>query len=101
MLPAYLIGEITDYSVPAHVVDFRKVRQVLLRRGLFETNMRYYYKFAAWYALLFNSALWLSLCTESAWSRLLGAAVMGIFWQQLAGLGHDLGHSGVTHVFQT
>merc|ERR1719247_2916746 len=24
---------------------------------------------------------------------------MGIFWQQLAGLGHDLGHSGVTHNF--
>merc|ERR1719389_607213 len=28
-----------------------------------------------------------------------GAAVLGIFWQQLAGIGHDLGHSGVTHDF--
>jgi len=26
---------------------------------------------------------------------MLGAALMGVFWQQLAGIGHDLGHSGV------
>lgn len=25
--------------------------------------------------------------------------VMGIFWQQLAGIGHDMGHSGITHNF--
>jgi delta8-fatty-acid desaturase len=24
---------------------------------------------------------------------------MGLFWQQLAGVGHDLGHTGVTHIF--
>ena len=30
---------------------------------------------------------------------MVGAAIMGVFWQQLAGLGHDLGHSGVTHDF--
>jgi len=30
---------------------------------------------------------------------MFGAAVMGIFWQQAAGLGHDLGHSGVSHDF--
>jgi len=101
MLPAYLVGEITDYAVPAHVVDFRQVRQELLRRGLFETNMRYYYKFATWYAFLFTFALWLSLCTDSVAARLLGAAVMGLFWQQLAGFGHDSGHSGVTHNFHT
>jgi len=30
-----------------------------------------------------------------------GAALMGVCWQQMAGLGHDLGHSGVTHDFHT
>ena len=25
--------------------------------------------------------------------------VMGLFWQQLAGIGHDMGHSGITHNF--
>ena len=30
---------------------------------------------------------------------MLGAALIGVFWQQLAGIGHDLGHSGVTHDF--
>ena len=30
---------------------------------------------------------------------MVGAACMGIFWQQLAGIGHDLGHSGISHDF--
>jgi len=99
MLPAYYVGEVSDYSVYPHVADFRKIRQELLRRGLFETDMRFYGKMAAWLATLFVTALWLSTSTGASSTRMAGAAVMGIFWQQLAGIGHDLGHSGVTHVF--
>tara|TARA_B110000208_G_C11769660_1_gene429874 strand:+ start:1156 stop:1761 length:606 start_codon:yes stop_codon:yes gene_type:complete len=67
--------------------------------------------FSAWFALLFLGALYLTLlpgaeaAAESGGggtmaAHLAGAAVMGIFWQQLAGLGHDLGHSGVSHRFR-
>ena len=35
----------------------------------------------------------------STMAHMVGAACMGVFWQQLAGIGHDLGHSGVTHNF--
>jgi cytochrome b involved in lipid metabolism len=104
MLPSFLVGEATNVIVYDHVADFRKARQEMLRRGLFETDMRYYAKMSCWYAFLFLSALCLSLGYVGgggAAARLLGAAVMGIFWQQLAGLGHDLGHSGVTHNFHT
>mmetsp|Transcript_69868 Transcript_69868/g.195841 ORF Transcript_69868/g.195841 Transcript_69868/m.195841 type:complete len:524 (-) Transcript_69868:102-1673(-) len=100
MLPAFLIGEASDYKegICPHVMDFRAVRQELLRRGLFETDPRFYAKMGTWYVFLFSSALHLSLYGQ--WStRLAGAVLMGVFWQQLAGLGHDLGHSGVTHVF--
>ena len=31
-----------------HVADFRRIRQELLRRGLFETDMGYYAKMFAW-----------------------------------------------------
>jgi len=99
MLPCYLVGEVSDFIVPPHVVDFQKIRQELLQRGLFETNMKFYLKMSAWYAFLFFTALLLSLYSETCAGRMLGAAVMGICWQQLSGTGHDLGHSGVTHVF--
>ena len=54
---------------------------------------------AAWHAFVWLGALYLSLGGASCATRMAGAAAMGVFWQQLAGIGHDLGHSGVTHSF--
>lgn len=99
MLPAFLVGEVCDCKVYPHVADFRRIRQELLRRGLFRTNMRFYGKMATWLASLFGGALWLTLGCTSFMAHMAGGAMMGLFWQQLAGIGHDLGHSGVTHVF--
>merc|ERR1711968_129788 len=105
MLPKYIVGEVVDVEVPEHVKDFRKVRQELLRRGLFETDYRYYFRHGCWLGFLFTGAvcltLWPSDSSHELAIRLTGASMMGIFWQQLAGLGHDLGHSGVTHDFHT
>lgn len=98
-LPAMLVGEVTDYEVYPHVADFRAVRQELLRKGLFETDIRSYAKLGAFIATLFFLAIGCSMHGTSTATRLLGAVFLGLFWQQLAGIGHDLGHSGVTHVF--
>mmetsp|Transcript_8631 Transcript_8631/g.18948 ORF Transcript_8631/g.18948 Transcript_8631/m.18948 type:complete len:559 (-) Transcript_8631:291-1967(-) len=99
MLPAFLKGECVDVKVPEHVKDFRAVRQELLRRGLFETDMRFYLKMGTWLAFLLSFALYLTLACTSIAAHMSGAVVLGVFWQQLAGVGHDLGHSGVTHKF--
>lgn len=99
LLPPMLIGEATDVTVPPHVQDFREVRQELLRRGLFETDMRFYAKMGAWLLSLFLLSLYLSIGCTSTRSHMLGAAVMGLFWQQLAGIGHDMGHSAISHNF--
>ena len=50
MLPAFLIGEMAEGEIAVwpHVADFRRIRQELLRRGLFETDMGYYAKMFAW-----------------------------------------------------
>ena len=103
MLPAMLVGEMAagEIVVWPHVADFRRVRQELLRRGLFETDMRFYAKMFCWIMLLFTCALYLSLGSQSTTARMVGAGVMGIFWQQLAGIGHDIGHSAITHSFHT
>ena len=99
LLPQCLVGEVTGIEVYPHVADFRKIRQELLRRGLFQTDYRFYAQHACWLATLLCGALYLSLGCASCTAHMVGAAVMGIFWQQLAGIGHDLGHSGVTHNF--
>ena len=89
-------GEIVVWP---HVADFRRIRQELLRRGLFETSMGYYAKMAAWHVFMWLGALYLSLRGASCAMRMAGATAMGVFWQQSVGIGHDLGHSGVTHSF--
>jgi delta8-fatty-acid desaturase len=104
MLSTYLIGECTDVVVYPHVADFRAARQQMLEDGLFQTDYTWYAKLGVWLAGLFFSSLGLSLGLiggGSTFARMVGAAIMGVFWQQLAGLGHDLGHSAVTHDFHT
>lgn len=55
----------------------------------------------AWLTLLWVGGLYTSLALDTCIAHMFGAALIGIFWQQLAGIGHDLGHSGVTHNFYT
>lgn len=101
MLPAFLIGQIApgEITVPPHLKEFRDLREEMVQLGLFETSGRYYRNVCIWCALLLASSLYLSLGFSTAWSHMCGAALMGIFWQQVAGLGHDLGHSSVTQSF--
>ena len=97
-----IVGEVTDCVV--YLTSPTSARRWRCSAAGCETDYRYYAKHGCWLAFLFTSALGLSLGSigsGSAAMRMLGAAVMGICWQQMAGLGHDLGHSGVTHNFHT
>lgn len=97
LLPSYYIGEVSDYREAPFVKEHRAIRQQLLQEGLFETRMPYYYKLAAWLTLVFASAIGFTLYGPSMAWRLVGAVLMALFWQQLAFVGHDVGHNGVTH----
>lgn len=100
-LPAFRVGRVTDGAVvPPHVADFRAVRQELVRRGLFETRWQFYLKLFAWYTAIFGASIYLTVMCVSFEHHVCGALLMGLFWQQLAGLGHDLGHSSVSHNFR-
>jgi delta8-fatty-acid desaturase len=98
-LPLYLVGQVTDVPTYAHVEDFRAIRQELLRQGLFETCTAYYNKMYMWYTTLLLASMYLSLKCQSTAAHMAGAVFMGLFWQQMAGWGHDLGHSSVSHNF--
>lgn len=101
MLSQYLIGDVLDLPVYPHVEDFRAIRQELLRRGMFETSDAFYIKIYSFLLALFASAMYFSLVCSSFAAHMLGASFLGVFWQQLAGLGHDLGHSSVSHSFHS
>ena len=99
MLSKYRIGRVAEKPVPSHVQGFRDIRKTLIEKGMFKVDKSYYAKLYLWYASLFVTALFLTLWCETVSFHLLGAIVMGIFWQQLAGLGHDLGHTAVSRNF--
>eukprot|EP00934_Nitzschia_sp_Nitz4_P007290 Nitzschia sp. Nitz4//scaffold336_size18528//7946//9457//NITZ4_FADS//-1//CDS//3329548301//7280//frame0 len=105
IIKRYKVGSLREpLPVPAHVQDFRDLREQLIKEGAFETTPAYFVLLKVWLVVLFLAALSLSrYSAESSdltyYVRMAGAALMGLFWQQLAGLGHDSGHSSVSNDF--
>ncbi|KAK3276425.1 hypothetical protein CYMTET_15490 [Cymbomonas tetramitiformis] len=97
MLPGYYVGEVSDYEVSDFVQEHREVRQKLLERGLFETRLSFYAYHVAFQAALFSCVLYGVLCCSTYSAHMLAAGVLGFFWQQVAGIGHDIGHNAVFH----
>jgi delta8-fatty-acid desaturase len=88
-------GKAGSYAV---TVAFRALRQRLLAEGFYETQRSYYYGLTLWFATLFGAMLYAVFALRSA---PLGALFLGGFFQQMAFLGHDLGHNAVTHCRRT
>jgi fatty acid desaturase len=104
LLPKYIIGELKNYEIFPFVKDIRNVRATLLKKNLFKTDYNYYFKFSAYSTILLVLSLKISLGAIDYYSeyyRLIGAIFMGIFWQQMAGIGHDIGHSSISHDYNT
>lgn len=102
MLTQYFVGEVTDVIVYPHVAEFRAIRQEMLKNGWFKTSNDYYRKLFTWFFVLFVVGISFSTGLVGGggnFARLFGAFCIGIFWQQVAGFGHDLGHSSYTHDF--
>ncbi len=70
-----------------------QLHKELLKEGLYQTKYRFYVLETIKMALLAYSVLYLIKCE---W-YLLSSFVLGVFWHQMAFIGHDLGHYGVTH----
>jgi fatty acid desaturase/predicted heme/steroid binding protein len=101
MLPRYHIGTVQDpLPVPAHVQDFRELKQEFLRRGMFEVAPDYYNRLYVWLASIFVASLYCTLACSTFAMHMLGACFMGLFWQQHAGLAHDTGHTTVSKSFR-
>ena len=80
--------------------DFILLYNELLDKGWFETSYAYYVKkVAVLMAILFGVMYLFQLGRQYDMQILtwIGAILTGIFWQQIAFIGHDLGHNGITH----
>lgn len=98
-VPPFVIGTVSDApEATALVQDFRALGDVFDRLGYFHVSPGFYARKIAAAFSLFVSAVGLLLRTESLPAHLAAAVLMGLFWQQMAFVGHDLGHMSVrTH----
>jgi len=101
-LPPLLVGKLVDYTPSETVQDFRALRQHLIDLGLFEIRRSFWVrKFVLFLCLLLGAALSAvrsgSSSSPTAWT-MVGAVMLGFFFQQCAGIGHDCGHNSVIHM---
>jgi len=94
---AFKIGECTDYKRTQLSIDYEVLRDKVKEEGLYETDYGFYRTNILWYTFLFAS-VWGLVLYRTTFSILLGGIVLGLFWQQVAFTGHDVGHNAVTHV---
>lgn len=97
----------------AATLAFRELTTKLEDAGMFETDMNFYYTKMAIYIVMFQcviaGVLWRTSTSSSSnndnnnnnnndvWVHLGAGLLLGMFWQQMAFIGHDLGHNSVTH----
>jgi acyl-lipid Delta6-acetylenase / acyl-lipid (9-3)-desaturase len=86
-------------------VVFRRLRDELERNGFFDCDspsfrvlgMTWHQREMLRCLSLLAVAVWVTLYAPTEWARaLVGGVLMGVFWQQVAFIGHDLGHCSVT-----
>lgn len=101
LLPNFHVADVQGPGAEpsAFVKEMREMRQILLDKGLFKTDMTFYAKKAVWLASLLAAAVYFTVAYPGSTPiQLLGGCFLGCFWQQLAFVGHDTGHNGITHV---
>ena len=86
----------SDAAAPPHVAAFRALVAGL--EGEFRTDYRHYYKLFACLTALFAASVWCVVgAGHGVWTHMLGAVLLGMFWQQTMFIGHDAGHGAITH----
>lgn len=79
--------------------DWDALTQQVLEEGLFETRYSYFVLDAArtFSFLAASLAFTFGLFGDSFSMHMIGAVLMGMWFQQAAFIGHDTGHNGITH----
>lgn len=100
-LPQFYIADVADYEVSELVRDYRAIRQEFLARDLFENTSTYYTAKMVWLVSIFAPTVYGAMACSSTFAHMASACGMALFWQQLAFVGHDVGHNSVSHRRET
>ncbi|XP_002158999.1 uncharacterized protein LOC100210913 [Hydra vulgaris] len=99
-LKPYLIGQLPAAQWHKDTQlgkDLKALFEELKNLKAFESDYWLYIKLASIISSLFVASIFFLHFSSSYWSLCLSAMFLGLFWQQLAFVGHDLGHHAVTH----
>ena len=99
MLSCYKIGQVELYETSKIMKSFRKFAANIEKSDLMETDVYFYFRLGVWYFFLWLFAVCCVLFGRDSFliSSVLGGFMMAFFFQQIAFLGHDLGHSSISH----
>jgi fatty acid desaturase len=97
-LPRFVIGTVSDPPEATEVQkDFRALYQTFVDSGYFVySDWTFYYKKFALYLPLLALSIWLVVSSDNDYCHLLSAFTLGVFFWQMAFIGHDAGHMAVT-----
>jgi len=101
LLKAFKVGEIeADYKIPERTEEYIGIMKKLQSDPeWFQFSPFYYLRMMSWYVVLLSSSIYCVCYGDSTFMRVVVAGVlMGAFWQQIAFMGHDVGHNGITHM---
>ncbi|CAM9620841.1 unnamed protein product, partial [Choristocarpus tenellus] len=92
-LENFRVGTLVGYSPSALVKEFRALKQQITDEGLFVIDDSFFLKRYFILLPILVVAVTLIIMFQGQTSvQMLGAALVGLYWQQLAFLGHDAGH---------
>jgi fatty acid desaturase len=86
-----------DDQVDKITQSYRELTASLEKENMFETNLFFYLKLFTFFASLFASVLAGVFLSDNFWVHCVSGVLLGLFWQQVAFVGHDLGHNAITH----
>lgn len=99
LLKRFLVGKLNKSNLSKMETEFVELmKRVQGDPKWFKADPFYYGFLACRYAAILATSIYCVLYGESTLVRVvLGGMLMGFYFQQLAFLGHDLGHNGITH----
>jgi len=93
------IGTVVDRPQSKLTLAFEELHQKLKDDNMYTYDSLYYVKVLSWYFSIFAVAVKL-LTSRVYWQIILGSVFLGCFWQQIAFLGHDVGHNSATQTLK-